>query len=1337
LLDKNALNGLALLHDLVPFLPIDRLHALLNNTPLPTVTSGAALFADISGFTALEEQLTLELGQERGAEELNQRINRTFVGLIDIVDRYHGSVIRFSGDALTAWFTGQAAALRAATAGLAMQAMMKALTATLPALHLKIGVSSGMTRRFRPGDPALGVYEVLAGPPVEQMIDAEARAQPGQVILTPEAATEIGDNLGGEWLPDGFKRLDVTVFAARPPGSERWPSIRWLDHLDRAWALVEACRPYLLAPIYERLVSGHGAYVTDLRTVSTLFVRFSGLDYDSPTAEEQLDQLVRTAQRLIMQHGGYLNEVGAGDKGNMLVALFGAPVALEAPAVQAAHCALALREELPYIGSVHCGLTSDEVFTGTVGSPMRRAYAAIGGSVILAARLMSLAGPDEILADARTPQAVNDCAWEALPPMRVKGRVAPVSVHRLLGLAEITRPVRPIGVFMGRVNELRALAWALEGSRDGQARALLLKGEAGLGKSHLLQEFVAMVRDRGITWLSGAGRSAERQVPYRPWRDIFTRYFELDRHASLPARQEQVRARLAQISEDVVFQAPLLNDVLHLRLPENEWTSFLKPDQRHRMLTLLLVALLRAWLDEEPLALTIDEAHWLDPLSWEVLFEAMLNLKNQPLVVLVAMRPLENEPPRALQLLEDLPHVRQFWLAPLSVADSLAMAAEHLGVETLPDSLAQLIVEKAGGNPFFIQEIVSVLRDSGIVRIVNGQAVLAGSPATLHLPNTVQDLVRSRIDRLPPDQQILLKVAAVIGPQFTYRALRGVQPLNLSDADLRANLEALAAVGIRRTDTLNGDTAYTFHNITTREVAYGMLAFSQRRQLHRAVAQWLEQEHQEHLALYYPALVHHWRLAEDADRERHYCRLAGAQSATQYMNDDAAAYLERALELTPGNEPAALYEILLQLESIYHLRAERVKQRLALIGLTALANGQQCVLWQAEAGVLWARHYESVAEYEHSLEAAQAAYVAAEQAGSHRLMGLSNVYWGLALVDLARYQEAQARLSTGIAEQDDAIEARRLNILGSSLSAQGEHAAAQTAFEEALKYSRAATDRAGIAQTLSNLGDNYARMSEYEQAIRCHEEAVAIRLSMGDRQGVATTFYNLGLLALHIGDYETAQHDFEQARVIFEMIDDRNGEALTTNGIGRLAYQRGDYAVARSCFTHALEIRRAIGDRPGIRDSLIDLGLVEVALGRTEEAEAIFGDALAADQDLGKSAQVASVFAAWGQLALRLGDLTAAQFYTQTAMNTIEKHGGLARLDEPFQVSLSCYEILTACGEHTQARAMLQQAYDLLMARAAQITDTERHARYLMTVPAHRQIVALMEKQQRPPDPAP
>ncbi len=561
-----------------------------------------------------------------------------------------------------------------------------------------------------------------------------------------------------------------------------------------------------------------------------------------------------------------------------------------------------------------------------------------------------------------------------------------------------------------------------------------------------------------------------------------------------------------------------------------------------------------------------------------------------------------------------------------------------------------------------------------------------------------------------------------------------MQPLNLSDADLRANLEALAAVGIRRTDTLNGDSAYTFHNITTREVAYGTLAFSQRRQLHRAVAQWLEQEYQDHLALYYPALVHHWHLAEDPDRERHYCRLAGAQSAAQYMNDDAAAYLERALELTPGSDPTALYEILLQLESIYHLRAERIKQRLALIGLTALAKRQQHARWQAESGILWARHYESMAEYERSLEAAQAAYAAAEQASDRRLMGLSNVYWGLALVDLARYQEAQARLSTTITDQDDMLEARRLNILGNSLSAQGEHDAAQAAFEEALKYSRAAANRESIAQTLSNLGDNYARMSEYEQAIRCHEEAIAIRLSMGDRQGVAITFYNLGLLALRIGDYETAQHDFDQARVIFEMIDDRNGQALTTNGIGRLAYQRSDYAAARSCFTRALEIRRAIGDREGIRESLIDLGLVEAALGHTEEAETIFGDALAADQDLGKSAQAASVFAAWGQLALRLGDLTAAQFYTQMAINTIEKHGGLARLDEPFQVSLSCYEILTACGEHAQARVILQQAYDLLMARAKRISNAERQARYLMTVPAHRQIVALMEKQQRPPD---
>ena len=864
-MDKKALDGLALLHDLVPFLPVDRLHATLAGEATPTHLAGTALFADISGFTALAERLARELGPERGAEELNAQVNYTFVGLIDATDRYRGSVLLFSGDGLTVWFSGPNHTLHAVTAALAMQAVMQAVTPVLPGVRLKVGIGTGAAQRFRPGNPALGVYDVLAGPAIEQMAQAEGVAEPGQIILSPEAAATLEEPFDLQPLAGGFQRLMPTIFAPNPPDGGRWPSIRWLNHLDRAWELVEACRPYLPASIYERLESGRGGYMAELRLTSPLFVQFGGFDYSAPEAAGKLDELVRKAQEIITRHGGWLNEVGVGDKGSVLVALFGAPIALENPASAAAGAALALQNDLPHVQFVRCGLTCGRLFTATVGSPMRRAYAAIGDDVNLAARLMTHAQPWETLASYSARDMARDKTWSSLPPIRVKGKVAPVRIYQLQG--EVDVPGETGGLkssTIARTQEMESLHWLLEAFEARRTRILVMQGEPGLGKSHLLGEFARLLRARGIGSLQGAGHHIERQSPYRVWRDIFTAYFELEHVPGLAQQRAHVEARLASIAPNYMALAPLLNDVLQLRILETDLTASLEPAQRHAALVQLLLALLRAWLDEDGLALVLDNAQWLDALSWDLLNHVAQEINNRPLAILLAKRPMTEERPHALRAIQELDYTQRLVLHKLDAANCTLLAAEQLGVTRLPTSISQIIMQKSGGNPLFVKEITTVLVELGIVAVQEGKVSLRGDPATLQIPDNIEGMVRNRIDHLPPDQQTLLKVAAVLGPQFEYRTLRDVQPLSLDESALRANLEALETLDVALLGPEDGaDSRYAFRYTITRDVAYNTLSFSQRRQIHRAVALWYEREHAANLAPFYALLAHHWRAAEE------------------------------------------------------------------------------------------------------------------------------------------------------------------------------------------------------------------------------------------------------------------------------------------------------------------------------------------------------------------------------------------------------------------------------------------------------------------------------------------
>lgn len=1328
-MDKHALDGLALLHDLVPFLAIDRLFALLNDRALPAEADGAALFADISGFTALTEELSAALGPERGAEELTQRINDIFSGIVNAASRYGGAVLRFSGDGLTAWFAGQNAAMRAVIAAIAMQAFMQAVMARYPTLRLKVAIGSGASRRFSPGDPAVGLYDVLAGPAVERMAHAAELAQADQIVLCPVTTAAIESAFAHTPLADGFNCLVPTILA--PAGYDiGWPPIRWLDHVDRAWSLVEMCRPHLPAPIYERLRGGHGAYVADLRLVASLFVRFTGLDYTAPDAADRLDALVRVAQACIREHGGTLSEVGVGDKGSELVALFGAPTALENPPQRAASAAYALLRALPHVQTLHIGLTCGRLFTGTIGSPMRRAYAAIGDEVNLAARLMIQAEAGEVLANYRAYQMADGFTWEALPPIPVKGKVAPVRVYRLLEPTHVTRPLAATGRFVARAQELAALTWLAGAQEDGHARVLIMVGEPGTGKSHLLNRFAAILRERGITGLLGSGHSIDRQTPYHGWQDIFRAFFGLSKQDEAEASREQVLVRLSQIAPDLVDQAPLLNDVLQLDLPESDLTASMPPAERHARLVDLLVGLLRAWLAEDALALTLDNAQWLDTLSWDLLAQVAEQAADLPLSILVAMRPLEGDPPAGLRRLEDLARTHHLTLQPLSAEDSRLLAAEVLGVTHLPEPVVRFILQKTGGNPFFIREVTAVLRDSGVLEISGEKAILKGDLDNLPLPDTVQGIVRRRIDQLPPEQQTLLKVAAVLGPQFRFRTLQAIQPLRLSDRALRTHLDALESMDLHLVEDLTRDAIYEFRYAITRELAYSALSFSQRRQLHRAAAIWYEQEYRGNLAPHYALLAHHWRGAEVPEREGYYAYLAGMRAAAQYAGADAIAYLERALELTPAAQTSRRSQILLQLETLYYLSGAQARQAETLRLLEELAAGGNIAL-KAEVDIRQARLFERLLEPACCIAAATAAYDAAARAGDPALMGQSRVYHALGLIQLGRYEQATALLSRAHAPGDGSLEAYRLDALGVALSQLGRYDEAQAAYDQALLHANASGNRRAVGAILAHLADNDAAMGGIAAARERCRLALRIHETIGDRYAEAQTLGRLGLLALIDDDPEEARTMLDRGRDAFRRIHDLRGEVQLLRELGRLQCERDSLADAYQVLLEALDLSRRAGNPHLIVLSLLDLACAALALDNSAEANDLLVEAsrLSATLDEASASSLAIARdALTAQAAIRQGKRVPAVEHVTRVLARLAS----ARLetvpDAPW-LCLTVYDVLDRLGQANRAQDIIRQAYMLLKARAARIPEARLRSRYLQSTPSFRRIAALAEAQ--------
>ncbi len=425
------------------YLPMDRRLALTQGQTLPTQTHGAALFAVISGFTPLTAALTHELGLQRGAEELTRQLNRVYSILIAEIHRYGGSVLAFSGDAITCWFddtfkpetalnTGQ----RAAASALAMQSALDQLeTMTTPAgtpitLAIKIALTGGPAARFLVGDAAIEYIDTLTGQPLDDLVSAEHLAQRGEIVIDPAIAEALGQpaTLNG-WRtdPETHRRFAVITGLSTSLPPCPWP--------DMPQALtVEQTRPWLLAPIFERVQSGQGFYLAELRVVTTLFLQFGGLDFNRvEEAELKLNAFIQWVQRVLARFDGYLLQLTIGDKGSYLYASFGAPVALENDAEQAVLAAQALQSlppELNFINQLNLGLARGQMRAGSYGSPHRRTYGVLGDKTNLAARLMQEADND-ILCDESVFQAASaHLSFEPLPPLTVKGKSEPIPIYR-------------------------------------------------------------------------------------------------------------------------------------------------------------------------------------------------------------------------------------------------------------------------------------------------------------------------------------------------------------------------------------------------------------------------------------------------------------------------------------------------------------------------------------------------------------------------------------------------------------------------------------------------------------------------------------------------------------------------------------------------------------------------------------------------------------------------------------------------------------------------------------------------------------------------------------------
>lgn len=892
----------ASLADLASYLPAFILRRMGRDATLTMAPSlehfpAAALFADLSGFTALTEQLSLH--NPAGTEELTQILDLYFGHLVRVVTAHGGDVMKFAGDGLLALWYGEEdlaqLAQRAVQCGLAIQMMMSpemwgSFESTTTPLKIRVGVGAGQVTTMHIGG-IFGRWELLVtGEPIRQTGLAESQAQPGDVVIAAEAWPLVATSCMGVALPSGGVRL-VSLTDYLPMRALEVP----LLHAEMA----DSLRFYLPKAILARMDAGQTAWLAEQRRVTVLFINLPDLQAATPLSQAQA--MMRSIQSMLYRYEGSISRLGTDAKGPTLVAALGLPpFSHEDDPERGARAALDIHAALAEQG-LRCaiGITTGQALCGAVGGEVRREYTMMGSMVNRSARLMQAAAqlnPEDgmtILCDAATMSATHHALrFERLAPLRLKGVREPVVVYRPLALAlpaMVREPAPTMGPLIGRQRERALMQTFLHNLvAQGQGATLILEGDEGIGKTRLLHELEHTARQAGIETKMGIGRSVDA-APYGAWRTIF-RALLLNDAAQWPADL---------LGDDLMPLAPLLRAVLHVELPETAITAQMSGQVRADNTRDLLVRLLDRAAQRSLLALIIEDAQWLDTSSWALLLAVAERVER--LLLVVATRPLSDPPPE-YQRLAYLPHTRRISLGGLEPSQIRDLLAQHLGVERVPAAIWQLIADRSQGNPFFSEELLHALRQNGLITVVGRECQIVarvGDPIqvlnAVPLPSTIEGLITSRIDRLTAAQQLTLKVASVIGRSFALSTLNAIHPVEDDPNHLVEQLFTLQQAGLVLIEAFDPELLYTFRHAVVAEVAYNLMSFRQRRQLHRALAE------------YYTAdgdaaqLAYHWRQADEPDRAVGYLARAGEQALAAGAYREASSFLREAIQISGGS----------------------------------------------------------------------------------------------------------------------------------------------------------------------------------------------------------------------------------------------------------------------------------------------------------------------------------------------------------------------------------------------------------------------------------------------------
>lgn len=1275
--------------------------------------NGSVLFADLSGFTALSEQLS-KLGK-KGAEEISAIINLLFAALVKEVHNFGGAPLKFGGDALTAFFDaeslGDEHALFACAAALAMQERMTSFTAVATpvgeaSLQLRVGVHSGPVFAAQVGDLS-HIELVVSGQTINEVAQAQEVAEPGEVAIsaTTLALLQAYPEQTTSERAEQFSILHSlpTVEPFKPTASliPELPAQPGIDTLILLGRQVDALRPYLMHGLPMRHIDAEEApRLGEFRPVSILFANFSSfsaildaLGEQTDLAARVLNAYYRRAQTLIHAYGGVVNKVDMYTSGDKLMALFGAPVAHEDDPSRAVRCALeltkaldaanqeiaALLREAPWqvVKANHASLSSlsqkigintGTVFAGRVGPLERHEYTVMGPAVNLAARLMSKAEEGTVILSPSTRRAVQrEIDVKELAPVRLKGLAEPVTPVQALQPRRDTARAETqregslrYPAFVAREEELAACLAQSRAALNESGRVLALVGVAGIGKTRMTQELVRRLtlaaiesnEVRSFAIYFSDCQSYEQSTPYAAVRRLLQDLLDINSREARTANElaEQVAQRVQRFAPDLVRFAPLLGDMLGTPLPDTSLTAQLSPEQRHDRAHDLFEGLLRGRMGDDGMLLLIDDFHWADPSSLELLVRLARSAHNLRLLLAFSYRPDQDFAEPWL----DMPNAQRVELGELS-PEASALFVQALLAGPPPAELSPLI-DRTQGNPFFIEEMFRhLLATQTLLYSNDGTWKLARPLDSMYLPDSIEGVLTAQLDRLVERSRELVQVAAVIGRRFLYTVLNGIYSQR---ASLDTGLRQLTASDIILAEELERELAYLFRHSLVRDVAYESILYARRRELHQRVAERIISLYGKDAPDQMALLAQHYLLAEDWVQAFEYHWVAGCAAQQRYANREALNLFTQALMIAP------------------HLTPRQHEREVAILERSGTIN------------FLIGDHDWALSSFNIALDICMMLPTAASEqiVRLHRFIAATH----------ERRSDFDAAFDwldrgLGCADVMAQSEVARCHLLRAGiLQRQGN-------YQECLEWAELGK---GIANLLNSpddeakayklLGGTYRLLGDTSRAIELTEQSLALYTKLGNIQEQAGVHVNLGNTLHDVGRWQEARHHYEAGAALAAEIGNTYDQALVSNNLGDLLRSLGDTSGAIEGYQVALNIWKELPFNTAV--VAMNLGAAYIQQGNLDAAQEQLDRSQQLFADIGADGFLPELLRYQAELAFARDDHMNAFAICNESLEHAQHQG--ARLEEGCSHRLRG-QILLRQHKDIDARASFEQSLSI------------------------------------------